>query len=219
MGVTTGGRKPRRADRILVWFDLEFTSLEFERAHLLQAALVVTDLNLRRVGTPADDLVFSVRLPPRARISPWVRENLPDRVAASRGPLAVSVAELDRRLSARLDGLVGPPSAEVTGRPVLAGNSVHADWHIARRLLPAFSARLHYRHLDVTPFKLLWESARRKDSFDKADPAQVRRWFPQAVLPAEAREHDAYFDTQASIAELAFYRARLLRPAPGRSTR
>lgn len=218
MGGKTGGRK-RRSDRILVWFDLEFTSLDFERAHLLQAAMVVTDLDLRRVGPPAHDLVCSVRLPPRARISPWVRENLPDLVAASRGPLSVPVAELDRRLAARLDGIVGPPSAEVTGRPVLAGNSVHADWHIARRLLPAFSARLHYRHLDVTPFKLLWESARRRESFDKQDPVEVRRWFPQAVLPAGAREHDAYFDTQASIAELAFYRARLLRPVPRRSAR
>jgi oligoribonuclease (3'-5' exoribonuclease) len=215
----SGGRQRRRADRVLVWFDLEFTTLELERAHLLQAALVVTDGHLRRIGTPADDIVCDVRLPPRARISLWVREHLSSRVARSRGPGAVSVAELDRRLAARLDRIVGPPSAEVTGRPVLAGNSIHADWHLARRLLPGFSARLHYRHLDVTPFKLHWEAVSRKETFDKSDPAQVLRWFPQAVFPPDAREHDAYFDVQASIAELAFYRARLLRLVRKPSTR
>ena len=205
-------RRRRKSDQVLVWFDLEFTSLNLERAHLLQAALLVTDTHLRRIGRPQDDVICAVRLPPRARISPWVRENLADLVESCRSPEAVSPAELDRLLAARLDRIVGPPSAEVTCRPVLAGNSIHADWHLARRLLPVFSSRLHYRHLDVTSFKLHWDAAGSREAFDKTNPADVRRWFPSAVIPPESHEHNAYFDVQASIAELAFYRARLLRP-------
>jgi oligoribonuclease (3'-5' exoribonuclease) len=37
----------------------------------------------------------------------------------------------------------------------------------------------------------------------------IRRYFPEAVLPDSFSRHDAYYDVQASIAELAFYRRHL----------
>jgi oligoribonuclease (3'-5' exoribonuclease) len=109
-------------------------------------------------------------------------------------------------------------------RPVLAGNSVHTDWWLARRFLPLFSSRLHYRHLDVTALKLEWQRLHPDVesgascssieasclSFEKENPEIIRRYFPEAVLSGAGSRHDAYYDVQASIAELAFYRRFLL---------
>ncbi|OQW96780.1 MAG: hypothetical protein BWK77_03640 [Verrucomicrobia bacterium A1] len=216
MGVR--GRKAGRGkagdlSSYLVWFDTEYTSLDLGRARLLQVAMMITDGDLRRVGPPERDVRLAIRLPPSARLSPWVEENLKPLVARCRSADAVTAAEADRRLAAALDEALGPAPDSVTKRPVLAGNSVHADWWLARRFLPQFLGRLHYRQLDVTALKLEW--LRRNPSFDfeKESGEIVRRHFPGALIGPDER-HDAYYDAQASAAELAFYRKHLLsRPA------
>jgi len=204
--------RPRR----YVWFDSEFTSLELERARLMQVAAIVTGPDLRRVLPPGDDLVLTVRLPPGHRASPWVRQHLAGALRASRRPGAVPVATADARLAALVDRVAGPPAKKPEDRPVLAGNSVHTDWWLVRRWLPAFAARLHYRHLDVSGLKLLWLD-RGGAPFPKDDATVLRRGFPGWT--GCGGEHDALYDVQASIAELAYYRDRLLRrPRPARGS-
>lgn len=206
--------RERDRSRLYVWFDAEFTSLDLDRARLLQAAVIVTDCHLRRVGPARDDLRVAVAIPPRTRLSPWVRENLASAVARSRGPGAVPAGRLDRRLAAWMDRLVGRPRpAKREHWPVLAGNSIHTDWFLVRRHLPRFAERLNYRHLDVSALKLLWLHRGGRDAFDKDNPEAVRRYFPGARLGDAAQRHDAYYDVQASIAELSFYRAHLLKAA------
>ena len=205
-------RKPDRSSFYL-WFDTEFTTLDLDRARPLQAALLITDARLRRVLPAAEDVRLTIRLPSGAHVSPWSREHLRDLLRDCRSPLAVDVAEADRRLAALVDRVAGRPLADESRRPVLAGNSVHADWRIAQRFFPRFSARLNYRHLDVTALKLQWRARRdadERDEFVKEDRALIQRLFPEAVFSGELR-HDAYYDVQASIAELAFYRRRLCR--------
>lgn len=194
----------------LVWFDTEFSDLDLDRARLLQVAAIVTDWNLRRLLPPERDIRWQVRLPPEADVSPWVQEHLPDLVRACRGSDALEPDEADRRLAALLVEVAGPTAPKPQDRPVLAGNSIHSDWWLARRFLPRFLAGLHYRHLDVTSFKLEWRRRQPEGELDKADPAAIARWFPGAVLPPGGR-HDALYDVQASIAEYAFYRAHLMR--------
>jgi len=193
-----------------LWFDLEFSSLDVSRARILQAALVITDTRLRRLGPPEEDIHLHVQLPPGSRVSPWVQENLAPVLAACRSPLAVREDELDRRLAEAVDRVLGSPSQEMAMRPVLAGNSVHMDLALARRALPRFAQRLHYRLLDVSAVKVLWQDVWAGEPFDKNSPAVIRQYFPEAAIPAaEAAIHDAYYDVQASIAELAFYLRRL----------
>lgn len=202
-----------------VWFDTEYSDLNLDRACLLQAAMVVTDGDLRRVRPAEDDVRLTIRLPRGARLSPWVRENLGLLIARCRSAEAVTVAEADRRLAAALEAAVGPIPDDVSRRPVLAGNSVHADWWLVRKFLPRFHGLLHYRQMDVTALKLEW--LRRNPSFDfeKESGPVVRRYFPGALIGADAR-HDAYYDAQASVAELAFYRKHLLsRAVPRRGGR
>jgi oligoribonuclease len=201
------------AGRFYVWFDTEYTDLDLDTARLLQVAAIITDRSLKRVLPQADDVKLTIRLPGDALLSPWVEQNLPDLVRACRSAEAVDVEEADRRLARFVDAVAGLPAEQENQRPVLAGNSVHEDWCLARRFLPRFAGRLHYRHLDVTALKLEWERLHPDEKFEKENPETILQYFPEAVLPGSGRRHDAYYDVHASIAELAFYRRFLLHEA------
>lgn len=201
------------AGRFYVWFDTEYTDLDLDTARLLQVAAIITDRSLKRVLPQADDVKLTIRLPGDALLSPWVEQNLPDLVRACRSAEAVDVEEADRRLARFVDAVAGLPAERENQRPVLAGNSVHEDWCLARRFLPRFAGRLHYRHLDVTALKLEWERLHPDEKFEKENPETILQYFPEAVLPGSGRRHDAYYDVHASIAELAFYRRFLLHEA------
>jgi oligoribonuclease len=193
-----------------LWFDTEYSDLDLNKAVLLQVAAFFTDGSLRRVLSPDRDVRLAIGLSEDAELSDWVQRNLSALIARCRSADAVDPTEADDRLCAYVAA-----AAELTGegedfRPVLAGNSVHADWWLAYRYLPRFLARLHYRHLDVTAFKLEWRRLHPGSrEFDKEDPQVVLKHFPQAVCPASGQRHDALYDAEASVAELAFYRKSL----------
>lgn len=193
-----------------VWFDTEYSDLDFERARLLQVAAILTDADLQRLHPPEDDLKLYVRLPEDVPVSPWVEENLRDVLGICRSELALPVAKVEQRLLELLDRHTTLPGGEDKRRPILAGNSVHADWWLARRYLPRFLARLHYRHLDVTALKLQWQDWRGGPAFDKDNLEVLRQYFPGTLTGVDTGRHDAHYDVQASIAELNFYRHSLL---------
>lgn len=194
---------------LYVWFDTEYSTLDLASARLLQVAALITDQDLRRVVPREKDVSVAIRLSARDDVSPWVMENLPGLVKKCLSREAVDLAAADSILSAYVDSVLGGPAELESERPVLAGNSVHADWWLAQRFLPRFMSRLHYRHLDVTSFKLEWKRLNPGVEVDKDKKRFIRRYFPEAHLPRSGSQHDAYFDVQASIAELAYYRANL----------
>ncbi|MBK7579768.1 MAG: oligoribonuclease [Myxococcales bacterium] len=176
----------------LVWLDLEMTGLDPTRDVILQAALVVTNAALESLEEYAAD----VWQPEAALASmvPFVREmhqktGLSARIAGSKTDLRA----VERQLMERVTGWC-PYGA------VLCGNSVHNDKAFIDRWMPALAGYLSYRLVDVSSFKVL-----------------AKLWYgPDAVFkkPKEG-EHDAIVDIRNSIAELAFYRERLMRPASG----
>ncbi len=191
-----------------VWFDAEFTSLDLDNARLLQVAVIVTDTELNRIAPAEADLNLCIQLEAGESVSPWVAENLPQLVEKCRSGDAVSVPEADRQIAALLDQYCGTPADEMDKRPVLAGNSVHNDWYLMRRMLPLFGSRLHYRLLDVSSIKIQWQDWIGGAPFDKDNVELLNRYFPAGGI-ASAEAHDALFDIKASIAELAFYRSQL----------
>lgn len=193
-----------------VWFDTEYSDLNLEQARLLQVAAIVTDADLQRLHPPEQDLKLYVRLPAEAKVSPWVEDNLKDVLRICRSELALDPAEVEKQLIGLIDRWVTLPAGEDKRRPILAGNSVHADWWLARRYLPKFLARLHYRQLDVTALKLQWQDWHGGPAFDKDNPDIMRTYFPGKLSGLDSGRHDAHYDVQASMAELNFYRHALL---------
>jgi oligoribonuclease len=198
-----------------VWFDTEYSSLELEQAVLLQVAMRITDADLLPLDPLRRDLNVFVKLPDGAQVSPWIQENMPDIVDRCRSSDAVDVRDLDAQLAATVDRVVVVPGGEYKRRPILAGNSIHADWYLATKFLPNFLKKLHYRHLDVTALKIQWQDLRPsgqdfEEEFDKESAALLEKYCPEPRLDPAAKRHDAYYDVQASIAELNFYRQSLL---------
>ena len=101
-------------------------------------------------------------------------------------------------------------AADIKRRPVLAGNTVYMDMALIRRFLPGFARRLHYRLLDVSTMKILWNDWFTGPVFDKEDAGLVERYLPKSIAPLAARTHDAYYDIHASLAELNYYRLQLV---------
>lgn len=190
-----------------VWFDAEFSSLELESAVLLQVAALATDSMLRPLGD-GEALELAIELPAEAEVSSWVREHLGALVERCRSEEAVAVEEADAALVAWMERQFGKPDENIQLRPILAGNSVHNDWLMVRRHLPRFHAGLHYRLLDVSSFKSVWQAWGDGSTFDKEQLELLNTYFPGGGI-ASLKAHDALFDIQASIAELAYYKERL----------
>jgi len=198
----------RKDSTAYVWFDTEFTSLELDEAQLLQVAVMLTDKNLKRITPPEEDLHFYVCLSETVPLSSWVEKNLTDLVKKCRSSAAVPLAEVDEKLTAFVDRWCGTPTKTIQKRPLMAGNSVHTDWILARKFLPTFISRLHYRLLDVSALKIQWLDLTEGEEFKKDDPKTIKKYFPEADL-RRLRQHDAVYDIVASAAELAYYRAHM----------
>ncbi len=195
----------------LVWFDTEYSTLELEQAHLLQVAMVITDMQGRRIAAPDRDLVTPVRLPPETPVSDFVARECPDIVTQARSEKAPTVSEVDLLLATTIDSLVGPVAPKIKNRPILAGNTIHADWWFAQRYLPQFLGRLHYRMLDVSSLKILWLADKLGPEFDKENISSMQAYLPGWTLPPKAQRHDALYDVMGSIAELNYYRQNFLK--------
>lgn len=205
---------------IYCWFDSEYTDLDIDRAELLEVALVVTDESLTPVGTsppgiPSELLTedgFSayLHLPPLSRISRHVRENYQTLLEKCERE-GRSTEEVDGYLATYLDQFEASRSKDPKRRPVLAGNSIFADCFLARKYLPEFIKRLNYRRLDVSSLKLEWANHFGGEKFiKKGNAALIQQYYPGRD-PVIGDKHDAFYDVQASIAELAFYRSHLKR--------
>ncbi len=192
-----------------LWVDAEFSSLELEEAEILQVALMATDARLKRLAPPEKDLVLFIQRKDDRGISPWVKEHIPHVVRGCLGPTAVPLADAEVKLCRYIDAVIGPIREKAEERPLIAGNSVHNDWLLLRRFFPGVLRRAHYRLLDVSTLKTQWTDHFGGQPPDKKDPAFVRKWFPEAILREGMGEHDAHYDIQASVAELAYYRAQL----------
>jgi oligoribonuclease (3'-5' exoribonuclease) len=204
---------------LFCWFDTEYSTLELERARLLEVALIVTDDELRPI-TPAptgaippgllkrDGFSAFLAPPPESELSDFVRESHQPLLARCRRE-GLGTEEVDTYLASYMDSFPETTLPDVRERPFLAGNSVYADYFLARRFLPRFLARLSYRMFDVTTLKLEWLFHYRGKKYEKLGTAEGIRELYLGRDPIEGDKHDAYYDVQASLTELAFYRSRL----------
>jgi oligoribonuclease len=176
-----------KQERIL-WVDLEMTGLDANRDLILEIAAVVTDWKYTEIATfegivkhddgQLDDLMKGNGVFWDA--NPVARDGLITQNSQGRVVQQVEAALLD---------FIGTNFA--ADKPVLlAGNSIHMDRRFITARMPALDARLHYRMLDVTSWKVVFEN-----KFGKRF--------------AKPESHRALDDIRGSIEELKYYTAKV----------
>jgi oligoribonuclease len=178
--------KNLRSERIL-WLDLEMTGLSPENDLILEVAAIITDWNFKEIATYQGIIknrvsLLKKRLAKNAIFwdaNPKSRDGL---INQNKDGKSVYVIE-DELLRFIADNFKA-------GVPVLlAGNSVHIDRRFIVKNWPRFDAKLHYRMLDVSAWKVVFEGKFKK-KFAKPDA------------------HRALDDIRGSIQELQYYLAK-----------
>ncbi|EDK72865.1 oligoribonuclease [candidate division TM7 genomosp. GTL1] len=164
----------------LLWLDLEMTGLDPQRDRVLEVAAIATDWNFEEMAV----IESVVHQSPKVLdlMDDWVRSQhassgLTERVRAS----DVSETDAEDILLQFID------SVYKDGDPVvLAGNSIHQDRRFIRQYWQRLDARLHYRMLDVSAWKVVFEG-------------KYQKRFPKP------EDHRALEDIRGSIMELKYY--------------
>jgi len=168
----------------LLWMDLEMTGLEPRVDHILEVAVIVTDWDFTEYTTYEAIIHQSDAVIEGMSEFSRVQHGASGLTDAVRGS-ALSLAEAEEMLVKLIDEQFAP-----TDKVILAGNSIHQDRRFIRKYWPKLEARLHYRMLDVSAWKVVFEGKYR-------------------VKFTKPEDHRALNDIRGSIQELQFYLTKL----------
>lgn len=162
----------------LFWLDMEMTGLEVEKEVPIEVAAVVTDWNFK----PLAQYHAIIRQPQKYLdgMDAWNTKHHGESGLTALVPGGKEPAVVDQELTALIRQHFGEE------RAILAGNSINQDRLFIRRYMPRTEAALHYRMLDVTAWKVVFNGLYQK-KFKKKDG------------------HRALDDIMESIAEFQFY--------------
>lgn len=170
-------------DERLLWLDFEMTGLDANKDKIIEVAMVVTDWRFNELASYHSGFGHRAsELGPLLDANPFyvkMKENkkqLLELCAASPAP-AVVEKEMTQFIRQHC-GILKPV--------VLCGNSIHMDRLFVRAQLPHVEQLLHYRMLDVTSWKLVFEAKYGKQY-------------------TKQETHRALDDVRESIGELKYY--------------
>ena len=172
----------------LIWIDLEMTGLDTFNDQIIEIATIVTDPHLEEI---AEGPVLAIGQPKSIMdaMDDWNTRHhgesgLTERVLES----DVTLDEAQQQTLAFLRGHVE------AGMSPMCGNGICQDRRFLARQMPELEAYFHYRNLDVSSMKIL---------------AQL--WAPTVASGfLKESSHRALSDIRDSIAELRYYRERLI---------
>lgn len=179
-GMTKQAFKPER----ILWVDLEMTGLDPAEDRIMEVAAIVTDWDFTPIATyEAVKRVGPNMARQRMQGEFWdanatVRDAL---LLQNDSPAAKNGRTVENELLAFIDTHLG-----ADGKVLLAGNSIHQDRRFIANEWQRLDARLHYRMLDVTAWKVVMEGK-----------------FGKKFAKPEA--HRALEDIKGSIQELQYY--------------
>ena len=166
----------------LLWVDLEMTGLDPVKDRILEVAAIVTDWDLNELATYEAVKKVGLSLVRKRMVGEFWEAN----VTARDGLIAQNATgkngrTVENELLAFIDEWF--PAEE---RVILAGNSIHQDRRFIVNEWSRLDKRLHYRMLDVSAWKVVFEH-KFHNKFSK----------PEA--------HRALSDIRGSIEELKYY--------------
>ena len=166
----------------LLWIDLEMTGLDPEQDRICEVAAIATDMELNEVATYEAVIKVDDELMKNRMVGDFWEKNKKSRDALiAQNKDGKPAKQVEREL---LDFI--KQHFTTKGPIYLAGNSIHQDRKFIEHEMPTLNAKLHYRMLDVSAWKIYFENALKK-KFTKPE------------------NHRALDDINGSIEELKWY--------------
>lgn len=171
--------KPKLSDKLL-WLDLEMTGLNPDSDRILEVGAIVTDWQLQEIA--AYEAIVHQPESILDLMDEWcVTQHGASGLTARVRDSQLSEQQVEAELIAFAQQHCGQDA-----KLLLCGNSIHMDRRFIERQWKDFDALLHYRMLDVSAWKVVFEG-RFKKKFAKPE------------------EHRALGDIRGSIMELKYY--------------
>lgn len=174
--------KPAFKPKYILWIDLEMTGLDPVRDRILEVGAIITDWDFKEIATYEAVKKVAPGLMKKRMVGefwesyPAVRDALMAQNMTGKNGRIV-----ENELLAFIDEHIGGEQ-----KVLLAGNSIHQDRRFITNEWPRLDARLHYRMLDVSAWKVVFEGK-----------------FGKKFAKPEA--HRAVEDIKGSIEELQYY--------------
>lgn len=145
--------------RNILWIDLEMTGLDEKIDHILEAAAIVTDGDLK----PLEEMQRVVFQPPSIveGMNDWCKKTHGESGLTALIPTGTPLEQVEAELLVICDrhfkaaSQANPKKDDLI---ILAGNSIANDRRFIDKYWPKLAARLHYRMIDVTAFKEVYKS-------------------------------------------------------------
>lgn len=171
----------------LLWVDLEMSGLNPDRDVILEIAALVSDHNLEVLATYHSVISHD---PQKVweMMDDWNRQQHSSSGLWQSLSQGVPLEQVQKDLIKIVESFWDPQQ-----RVILAGSSVHHDRLFLLRHMPELAQRLHYRILDVSSWKILFENR-------------------YGIRYYKSENHRALDDIQQSINELKFYLNYVLHP-------
>lgn len=176
-----------KSQKNILWIDLEMTGLDPIEDRILEVGAIITDWHFNEIATYEAAVLVGPRLLER-RMKHGPSKDFWESVPETRDALIAQNLQKGRSARTIENELLAiiEENFSADAPIILAGNSIHMDRRFIERQWPRLNAKLHYRMLDVSAWKVLFE-ARTKQKF----------------LKREA--HRALDDIHGSIEEMQFY--------------
>lgn len=166
----------------LLWIDLEMTGLDPVNDRILEVAAIATDWDFKEIARLEAVKKVGPSLMKKRMVGEfWEKYSGVRQALIAQNDTGKNGRTVENELIAFIDEHFEPDE-----RVILAGNSIHQDRKFIENEWPRLNDRLHYRMLDVSAWKVVFEGKYRK-KFAK----------PEA--------HRALEDIQGSIQELKYY--------------
>lgn len=177
---------PMTKKATLLWVDLEMTGLDPVEDRILEVAAIVTDWEFNEIATyEAAKKVGPNLFASRIKAAPDFWEKFPDvrdaLIAQNNSDAAKNGRTVENELLEFID-----KHFNADERIILAGNSIHQDRKFIENEWGRLNKRLHYRMLDVSAWKVVFDGKYNKRF-------------------AKPEEHRALDDIRGSIMELKYY--------------
>ena len=175
----------------LLWIDLEMTGLYPGRDKIIEVAAIATDWKFNKIAEYTGVVKVSERFMKKQMVGPFWEANAKSRDALiAQNAEGLPIAKVEEQLLEFVAKNFRKQSIEKdtkgAGKIILAGNSIHQDRKFIDIEMPRLAAKLHYRMLDVSAWKVYFEGALGK-KFVKREM------------------HRALDDIEGSIEELKWY--------------